>query len=276
MTPSPRPPFSLTLPTSRPQLALDIDNQDIENLNAALEYAPPRDVNQIMPADLLIPPPGKPNGQTPSPLLLYYRRDWWAYVTNTTLGPLKDTDPALTSLPPTWELFADVVTQLLNTDFNGDGQPDHVLCIDLQPGCKAWAVLAALYGAVAQPGGTRQGAWFARADMAPRVASPAMAQAMGIMARLAAANAAPWTPGGNATSRSTVPVTPEDWWAEGEQLPPNITQPDVNGTYPPCAAINPLFQKGRCLFTIDWGTAILRVTDDNAEQSEHMHGAGLL
>ncbi len=210
-------------------------------------YPPPELPPQLLPARL-----GTPTGPPASPLLLLYRRDWWDSLSASGSVPHAP--------PPTWELLADVLTQLLNTDLDGDGQPDHVLCIDLQPGCKAWAVLAGLYGAVAQPGGTRQGAWFARADMAPRVASPAMAQAMGIMARLAEANAAPWTPGGNATSSSTVPVSPEEWWPEEGLEGDGSSGADAGLQWPPCLALNPLFLRGRCLVTIDWAAAAVQLT----------------
>ncbi len=104
---------------------------------------------QPLPTQLLVQRPGQSGGPAAAPLLLYYRRDWWrALIAGSRAGSggsvggsggeLSDADAAA-ALPPTWLLLADLVSELLNKDLDGDGQPDHVLCVDLMPGgCQMW------------------------------------------------------------------------------------------------------------------------------------------
>ncbi|EFJ51852.1 hypothetical protein VOLCADRAFT_87447 [Volvox carteri f. nagariensis] len=79
---------------------------------------------------------------------------------------------AASSVPPTWTLFVLLLSDLLNRDFDGDGVPDHALCVDLMPGCKGGAVLAAIYASLAQTHGTAQGLWFNQTDFNPLLGIP--------------------------------------------------------------------------------------------------------
>ena len=83
-----------------------------------------------------------------------------------------------------------------------------------------------------------------------------MAAAAQLYGTLAASNAAPFTPAN--ASRSTVPVTSAELeaGAAAQGMPP--------GSAPPCGGVNPLFAAGRCLFTVDWAHAALRLTRGGA------------
>jgi hypothetical protein len=100
---------------------------------------------QPLPPQLLVPRPGRAGGPAATPLLLYYRRDWWRALLAAGRassgdgasgggGGLSEADEEQEALPPTWLLLADLVSELLNKDLDGDGRPDHVLCVDLTPG----------------------------------------------------------------------------------------------------------------------------------------------
>ncbi|KAG2423038.1 hypothetical protein HXX76_015554 [Chlamydomonas incerta] len=232
-----------------------------------------------LPAELLTPRLGSADGPAAAPLLLLYRRDWWQRLA--AAGGLGSDSSSSTSgggngtaaeqlLPPTWDLLVQLLAALRNSDLDGDGQADHVLCADLQPGCKGWALLAAVYASVAQTHGTQQGVWFNATDLRPAVGGPAMQAALQTYAALAASNAAPFTPGGAAVSRSNVSVSPEELSRGGGGEVP------ADGTGPACGAVNPLFAAGRCLFTVDWATAALRLTQDRAPDTCGRLGAALL
>ncbi|KAG2423040.1 hypothetical protein HXX76_015556 [Chlamydomonas incerta] len=217
-----------------------------------------------LPAELLTPRLGSADGPAAAPLLLLYRRDWWQRLA--AAGGRADNSSgggngtaAEQLLPPTWDLLVQLLAALRNSDLDGDGQADHVLCADLQPGCKGWALLAAVYASVAQTHGTQQGVWFNATDLRPAVGGPAMHAALQTYAALAASNAAPFTPGGAAVSRSNVSVSPEELLRGGGGEVP------TDGTGPACGAVNPLFAAGRCLFTVDWATAALRLTQSDAQ-----------
>ncbi|KAG2485185.1 hypothetical protein HYH03_016074 [Edaphochlamys debaryana] len=178
-----------------------------------------------LPPQLLAPRPGQPGGAAPAPLLLLYRRDWLERLAagGGVSGRRRSTAEILEVsdlLPPTWDMLARLLGSLVNEDLDGDSRPDHALCVDLLPD------------------------------------GPALPEALRLYAALAASNAAPFTPGGQALSRSTVPVTPEELLAAGGALDP------TSGA-PLCGAINPLFAAGRCLFTIDWAPSALRLAYQN-------------
>ncbi|GLI60236.1 hypothetical protein VaNZ11_002325 [Volvox africanus] len=280
----------------------------LQQLNTAAAAGDP------LPMQLLPAPTGRPGGPPAAPLLLFYRRDWWAALTappDVTALSTSDIRMANTStaaaapaaanaansnatrvagpppipLPPTWNLFSLLVADLVNRDLDGDGLPDHVLCIDMMPGCKGGALLAAIYAALAQANGTSQGLWFNPLDLSPLLGGPALVAAMQLYGALGAANAGPFTPGrripagggslsfngsssnnncsigngslesaggefvsGSISSSSTVPVSVEELLAGGGEVDP------ASGA-PVCGAINPLFAAGRCLFTVDWASA---------------------
>ncbi|KAG2434341.1 hypothetical protein HYH02_012359 [Chlamydomonas schloesseri] len=218
-----------------------------------------------LPAELLTPPLGGTDGPAAAPLLLLYRRDWWQRLVEMwglggnsgdgsgSGGGSGNATFAEQLLPPTWDLLVRLLGVLRNSDLDGNGSADHVLCADLQPGCKGWAVLAAVYASVAQTQGTQQGMWFNATDLRPAVGGPAMQAALQTYAALAASNAAPFTPGGAAVSLSNVSVSPDELLQGGDGS-------GSSGGGPACGAVNPLFAAGRCLFTIDWATAALRLT----------------
>ncbi|KAG2434337.1 hypothetical protein HYH02_012357 [Chlamydomonas schloesseri] len=223
-----------------------------------------------LPAEVLTPRLGSADGPAAAPLLLLYRRDWWQRLVEIwglggnsgddsgSGGGSGNTTFAEQLLPPTWDLLVRLLGVLRNSDLDGNGSADHVLCADLQPGCKGWAVLAAVYASVAQTQGTQQGMWFNATDLRPAVGGPAMQAALQTYAALAASNAAPFTPGGAAVSLSNVSVSPDDLLQGGGGS-------GSSGGGPACGAVNPLFAAGRCLFTIDWATAALRLTQNDAQ-----------
>ncbi|KAG2487108.1 hypothetical protein HYH03_014221 [Edaphochlamys debaryana] len=214
-----------------------------------------------LPASFLAPPPGAPGGPAAAPLLLLFRRDWWRWLTleagaEPSLGAASAAGGAPTPLPPTWPLLVDLLTGLLGRDLDGDGRADHVLCADLMPGCKGGAVLAAIFASLSQSQGSAQGVWFSTADLSPSLgSSPAALAALRLYAALAAANAAPFTPGGRNLSQSAVPTAAAELLAAGGAV-------DATGA-PLCGAVNPLFAAGRCLFTIDWAPAALRLSGED-------------
>ncbi|KAG2485178.1 hypothetical protein HYH03_016067 [Edaphochlamys debaryana] len=214
-----------------------------------------------LPPQLLAPRPGQAGGAAPAPLLLLYRRDWLERLAagdgvSGRRRSTAETRGASDLLPPTWDMLAQLLGSLVNRDLDGDGRPDHALCVNLLPDCKGGALLTAIWASLAQSGGTAQGLWFNSADMSPALDGPALPEALRLYAALAASNAAPFTPGGQALSRSTLPVTPEDLLAAGGALDP------TSGA-PLCGAINPLFAAGRCLFTIDWAPSAPRLAYQN-------------
>ncbi|KAG2494402.1 hypothetical protein HYH03_007454 [Edaphochlamys debaryana] len=192
---------------------------------------------------------GGNGGPVAAPLLLLYRRDWWERLA-------AEAGAASAPLPPTWPLLAGLLSSLLNKDLDGDGRADHVLCADLMPGCKGGAVLAAIWASLAQTQGTSQGLWFNATDLSPALDGPALPAALRLYAALAASNAAPFTPGGPGVSGSRVGTAPEELLAAGGAV-------DASGA-PLCGAVNPLFASGRCLFTIDWAPAAMRLTKEGA------------
>eukprot|EP00198_Chlamydomonas_reinhardtii_P009142 XP_001698479.1 predicted protein [Chlamydomonas reinhardtii] len=76
-------------------------------------------------------------------------------------------------------------------DMDGDGQPDHGLCLDLARGCKLWSLLSAVYASMAQTEGRAQGVWFDTGSMTPLLDNPAMTEALALVRRLAAQS---WPP----------------------------------------------------------------------------------
>ncbi|KAG2494430.1 hypothetical protein HYH03_007482 [Edaphochlamys debaryana] len=215
-----------------------------------------------LPPFLLSNRPDRPGGPAVTPLVLLYRRDWWdRWVASGAVGG----PSVLNSVPATWDGFARLLSSLLNKDLDGDGRADHVLCADLMPGCKGWAVLSAILASMVQSKGNNQGIWV-DADGRPAIGSAATPAALRLYARLAASNAAPFTPGG---SLSTVPLDAGELLAAGGDTDP------TTGT-PLCGAVNPLFAAGRCLFTIDWAVAALRLTQQGAPKMAGRLGASLL
>ncbi|KAG2494401.1 hypothetical protein HYH03_007453 [Edaphochlamys debaryana] len=214
-----------------------------------------------VPPSLTVPPPGAEGGPPAAPLLLLYRRDWWERLA-------AEAGAASAPLPPTWPLLAGLLSSLLNKDLDGDGRADHVLCADLMPGCKGGAVLAAIWASLAQTQGTSQGLWFNATDLSPALDGPALPAALRLYAALAASNAAPFTPGGPGVSGSRVGTAPEELLAAGGAV-------DASGA-PLCGAVNPLFASGRCLFTIDWAPAALRLTKEGAANISGHVAAALL
>ncbi|KAG2494440.1 hypothetical protein HYH03_007492 [Edaphochlamys debaryana] len=214
-----------------------------------------------VPAELKSPPPDQPGGTTITGLLLLYRRDWWRKLPAS--GPSGTAPP-----PPTWPQFVSLLASLLNEDLDGNGDTaDHVLCIDIMPSCKGWAVLSAIFSSIMQTQGLRAGQWFDKSTMIPNIGNPALSEAMRLFAQLAASNAAPFTPHG--LSRSTVPVSTTDLRAAKGELDP-VTQT------PLCSSVNPLFAAGRCLFTIDWATSALALTQADAPRISGSIAAELL
>ncbi|GLI67004.1 hypothetical protein VaNZ11_011072 [Volvox africanus] len=221
--------------------------------------------------EMLVPRPGKPGGPAAVPLLLLYRRDWWRALLAKAGGGSSDpsAEEEVAVLPPTWPLLVQLVSELLNRDLDGDGRQDHVLCVDLMPGCKGWALLSAIFASLVQTNGTEQGVWFNLTDLMPALGGPALPTALRLYGGLAASNAAPFTPGGPSGSRSSVPVAPSELLAGGGAV-------DAATGAPLCGAINPLFAAGRCLFTIDWAAAALRLTKEAAPGIAGLVGAALL
>lgn len=84
-----------------------------------------------------------------------------------------------------------------------------------------------------------------------------MAAALRLYSRMAQVNAAPYTPGGAATSVDRVPVDPKHYMVAGGDVDP------ATGL-PACGVVNSLFAAGRCLFTIDWAPAALAMTAGDA------------
>ncbi|KAG2494400.1 hypothetical protein HYH03_007452 [Edaphochlamys debaryana] len=214
----------------------------LEQLNTSATAGAP------LPTSLTVPPPGAEGGPPAAPLLLLYRRDWWERLA-------AEAGAASAPLPPTWPLLAGLLSSLLNKDLDGDGRADHVLCADLMPGCKGGAVLAAIWASLAQTQGTSQGLWFNATDLSPALDGPALPAALRLYAALAASNAAPFTPGGPGVSGSRVGTAPEELLAAGGAV-------DASGA-PLCGAVNPLFASGRCLLTIDWAPAAMRLSGED-------------
>ncbi|GIL53709.1 hypothetical protein Vafri_9154, partial [Volvox africanus] len=224
-----------------------------------------------LPNEMLVPRPGKPGGPAAVPLLLLYRRDWWRALVAAAGGGGSDAsaEEEVAVLPPTWPMLVQLVSELLNRDLDGDGRQDHVLCVDLMPGCKGWALLSAIFASLVQTNGTEQGVWFNLTNLMPALGGPALPTALQLYGDLAASNAAPFTPSGPAGSRSSVPVAPSELLAGGGAV-------DAATGAPLCGAINPLFAAGRCLFTIDWAAAALRLTKEAAPGIAGLVGAALL
>ncbi|GLC34199.1 hypothetical protein PLESTM_000168700 [Pleodorina starrii] len=236
---------------------------------------------ESLPPQLMVPPPGKPGGPAAAPLLLLYRRDWWRALLaagstgrNGSSGSAGATAEeqyadAAAALPPTWPMLAQLASELINRDLDGDGKPDHVLCLDLMPGCKGWALLSAIYASMVQTNGTQQGVWYAQTNFSSTLGGPSLPTALRLYADLAASNAAAFTPGGSNVSRSTVSVFPAELLAGGGAV-------DAASGAPLCGAVNPLFAAGRCLFTVDWAAAALRLTPDGAPGISGRLAAALL
>jgi hypothetical protein len=78
---------------------------------------------------------------------------------------------------------------------------------------------------------------------------------MRVYGALAAANAAPFTPGGDA---ATAPG--EQQQGQGhrwqDELLAVAAELDPDTGSPLCGAVNPLFAAGRCLFSVDWASAV--------------------
>ncbi|KXZ53808.1 hypothetical protein GPECTOR_6g726 [Gonium pectorale] len=235
--------------TSKPLIQLHSSG----NTSWLLELNATAAAGGTLPTELATPGPGQSGGPPAAPLLLYYRRDWWQRLV---AAVASGDGEAAAALPPTWTLLAELLSAGLNQDLDGDGRPDHVLCADLMPGCKGWALLSAIFASMAQTNGTKQGVWFNTTDLRPLIDSPAMPAALRLYAALASSNAALFTPGGRNVSRSSVPVDPDELLAAGGAV-------DAASGAPLCGSINPLFAAGRCLFTIDWATAALRLTPAN-------------
>ncbi|KAG2428781.1 hypothetical protein HXX76_011481 [Chlamydomonas incerta] len=93
--------------------------------------------------------------------------------------------------PRTWDELLALAAAVEGRDMDGDGHPDHGLCLDLARGCKLWSVLSAVYASMAQTEGRAQGVWFDVGSMAPLLDNPAMAAALALVRRLAAQS---WPP----------------------------------------------------------------------------------
>ncbi|GLC64161.1 hypothetical protein PLESTF_000131300, partial [Pleodorina starrii] len=93
---------------------------------------------ESLPPQLMVPPPGKPGGPAATPLLLLYRRDWWRALvaaggtgrsgSSGSVGATAEEQyaDAAAALPPTWPMLAQLASELINRDLDGDGTPDHV------------------------------------------------------------------------------------------------------------------------------------------------------
>ncbi|KAG2492922.1 hypothetical protein HYH03_008835 [Edaphochlamys debaryana] len=163
-------------------------------------------------------------------------------------------------LPATWEALAAMAAAAEGRDLDGDGTPDHGLCLDVRPGCKAWSVLSAVYVSIAQRYGKQQGAWFDRDSMAPLVGGPAMRAALATWRRLAAVA---WTSANGSSPNAT--DLPGDGsgsgsgsgsdTAAGDAPPDSVFGANFTGYFNDggdCEPVNLDFADGRCLFTLEW------------------------
>ncbi|KAG2482347.1 hypothetical protein HYH03_018717 [Edaphochlamys debaryana] len=180
-------------------------------------------------------------------IALFYRRDWLPAAVEAARAaaglPASSGGggAAAAQAPATWEELLALAAAVEGRDLDGDGQPEHGLCLDTMRACKVWGLLSAVYASMAQTEGQQQGVWFDRATMRPLVHNPAMRAALDMWRQLAGTS---WPPQPNTTRTS-------------HALGHNITTAD-------CPPINPHFAGGRCLFTLDWAHSLPFLTAERA------------
>ncbi|KAG2490769.1 hypothetical protein HYH03_010919 [Edaphochlamys debaryana] len=180
-------------------------------------------------------------------LALFFRRDWLPAAVKAARAaaglPASSGGggAAASQAPDTWEELLALAAAVEGRDLDGDGQPDHGLCLDTTRACKVWGLLSAVYASMAQTAGQQQGVWFDRATMRPLVHNPAMRAALDMWRQLAGAS---WPPQHYTTRTS-------------HALGHNVTTAD-------CPPINSHFAGGRCLFTLDWAHSLPFLTAERA------------
>ncbi|GAX72747.1 hypothetical protein CEUSTIGMA_g203.t1 [Chlamydomonas eustigma] len=90
----------------------------------------------------------------------------------------------VTAVPQTWNQLLSVLQSVNGTDMDGDGVEDWALCLDLQPPCKANAVLMGIASSIMQYLTVQQGTYFDPSSFFPLAGTAGMQEAMRIYSQL--------------------------------------------------------------------------------------------